>query len=63
MEFPRTDSERKALIKRLSSKKLSPGEVKRGSGRISEEFWTMPRAKISGGSLLEALQRDREEGR
>jgi hypothetical protein len=63
MEFPRTDSERKALIKRLSSKKLSPDEVKRGSGRIPEEFWTMPRAKISNGSLLEALQRDREEGR
>jgi hypothetical protein len=63
MEFPRTDRERKALIKRLASKKLSPDEVKRGSGRIPEEFWTMPRAKISNGSLLEALLKDREEGR
>jgi hypothetical protein len=63
MEFPRTDRERKALIKRLASKKLSPDEVKRGSGRIPEKFWTMPRAKISDGSLLEALLKDREEGR
>lgn len=63
MGFPKTDRERKALIKRLASKKLSSDEIKRGSGRIPEEFWTMPRAKISDGSSLETLLKDREEGR
>jgi hypothetical protein len=37
--------------------------VRKGTGRVSEEFWTMPKPKISDGSLLEALLKDREEGR
>lgn len=61
MEFPKTDKERRALIRRLASKKLSPDEVKRGSGEIPEKFWTMPRAKVSNGSSLEALAKDRED--
>ena len=63
MEFPKTDKERRDLIKRLASKKLAPDEIKRGTGKISERFWTMPRPRISNGSLLEALLKDREEGR
>ncbi|CAA9408443.1 MAG: hypothetical protein AVDCRST_MAG22-1703 [uncultured Rubrobacteraceae bacterium] len=61
MTFPKTDKERRALIKRLASKKLSPEEVKRGSGKLPEEFWTMPRPKISNRSSLDALLKDREE--
>ena len=63
MKFPKTDRERKALIKRLASKKLSPDEVERGRGKIPEDFWTMPRPKVPSGSSLDALLRDREEGR
>ncbi|MEJ7843479.1 MAG: hypothetical protein WKF95_17075 [Rubrobacter sp.] len=63
MKFPKTDRERRALIKRLASKKLSPDEVERGRGEIPQEFWTMPRPKISNGSSLDALLKDREEGR
>lgn len=63
MKFPKTDRERRDLIKQLASKKLSPNEVRRGTGKIPEEFWKMPRAKASNGSLLETLLRDREEGR
>jgi len=37
--------------------------VRKGTGRVSEEFWKMPKPKISDGSLLEALLKDREEGR
>lgn len=36
---------------------------KKGTGRISEEFWKLPKPKIKTGSLLEALLKDREEGR
>lgn len=40
-----------------------PPPVRKGSGKVSEEFWKLPRPKISNGSLLEALLKDREEGR
>ena len=63
MKFPKTDRERRDLIKQLASKKLSPDEVRRGTGMIPEEFWKMPRARASNGSLLETLLKDREEGR
>lgn len=63
MKFPKTDREGRDLIRQLASKKLSPDEVRRGTGKIPEEFWKMPRAKASNGSLLETLLIDREEGR
>ncbi len=44
-------------------KKSFSDEIKHGSGRLPEDFWDMPRPKIAGGSLLEALLKDREEGR
>ena len=40
-----------------------PPPVQRGTGRVSEKFWKMPKPKISSGSLLEALLKDREESR
>ncbi|MBA2345204.1 MAG: hypothetical protein H0V83_08995 [Rubrobacter sp.] len=60
MEFPETDEERAELMKRLAR---SGKVVTRGTGRVSEEFWKLPKPKISDGSLLEALLKDREEGR
>jgi hypothetical protein len=55
--------ERRDLKNRLAQKKLSPGEVRRGTGKIPEEFWTRPRPKTSDGSLLQAFLEDREDGR
>ncbi len=63
MKFPSTDKERRELINRLARKKLSPEEIRHGTDEIPEEFWSRPRPKPSNGSLLEALLKDREEGR
>jgi hypothetical protein len=53
MKFPRTDKERRELIKRLSRE----GELvaKWGSGKIPEEFWTMPRPEDPEGERIAAL--------
>ena len=40
-----------------------PPPVRKGTGKVSEEFWKLPKPKIKDGSLLEALLKDREEGR
>jgi hypothetical protein len=61
MKFPRTDKERRELIKRLSRE----GELvaKRGSGKIPEEFWTMPRPEDPEGLALRYLIEARRDGR
>lgn len=51
------------LKERLMRKKLSSDEIKRGSGRVPEDFWKMPRVEDSEGLLLKALLEDRREGR
>ena len=63
MKKTRLTPEEQRLKERLMRKKVSTDEIKHGSGRVSEDFWEMPRPKISNGSLLEALLKDREEGR
>lgn len=35
----------------------------RGTGRVSEEFWKLPRPKDPEGLLLKALLEDRGQGR
>jgi hypothetical protein len=37
--------------------------VRKGTGKASGKFWKLPKPKIEDGSLLEALLKDREEGR
>ena len=39
------------------------GLIKLGSGRLPEDFWTMPRAEDPQGLVLRALIEEREEGR
>ncbi len=39
------------------------GVRKKGAGRVSEEFWKMPKPRISKDALLKALLEDRREGR
>ena len=63
MRKTRLTPEEQRLKERLMRKKVSTDEVKHGSGRVPEDFWEMPRPKISNGSLLEALLKEREEGR
>lgn len=63
MKFPRSDKELRELKERLARKKLGPDEIKYGTGKISDEFWTMPRPEDPEGLLLKALLEDRREGR
>lgn len=63
MKFPRTDKELKELKECLARKKLGPDDITRGTGSIPDDFWTMPRPKVSDGAPLKALLADREEGR
>ena len=58
--MPKTEEERRDLIKQLAR---SGKVVTRGSGRVSQEFWSLPKPEISDGSVLEAVLKDREEGR
>lgn len=60
MEIPETEKERRELIKRLAR---SGKIVTRGTGKVSEEFWKMPKPKDPEGLLLKALLEDRREGR
>ncbi len=39
------------------------GVRKNGAGRVSEEFWKMPKPKVSKGAALKALLDDRREER
>lgn len=55
-----TDEELKEKERLMRSGELI---VKRGTGKIPEEFWTMPRPKDHEGLLLKALLEDRDQGR
>jgi antitoxin (DNA-binding transcriptional repressor) of toxin-antitoxin stability system len=37
------------------------GKARRGTGKLPDDFFTRPRPKLEGGSVLEQLLRDREE--
>lgn len=58
---PRLTPEEQELKERLM--RSGPSPVRKGTGRVSEEFWKLPKPKIKNGSLLEALLKDREEVR
>lgn len=38
------------------------GEIRLGSGRIPEGFWTLPRVEDPEGQVRSALEEEREEG-
>jgi len=38
------------------------GKARRGTGTLPDDFFTRPLPKFEGGSVLEQLLRDREEG-
>lgn len=38
------------------------GEIRLGSGRIPESFWTLPRVEDPKGEVRSALMEEREEG-
>ena len=50
------------MIEKIASSG-KPEDIKPGTGRIPDEFWTMPRPKDPEGLLLKALLEDRREGR
>lgn len=60
MKIPKSEEERRELMKRLArSGKVST----QGTGRVSEEFWKLPRPEDPEGLLLKALLEDRRQGR
>ena len=59
MKVPKTDEEREELMRRLAR---SGKIVTRGSGRISDEFWSMPRPRDPEGLARRYLIEDRKEG-
>ncbi len=63
MTIPNSYRERRELIKRLAQKKVPGQIVTRGSGKVAEEFWKMPRPKDPEGLLVKALLEDRRESR
>ena len=62
MEMPKTREERRALIRRIVSSG-KPEDTEPGTGRIPDEFWTMPRPKDPEGLARRYLIEDRREGR
>jgi antitoxin (DNA-binding transcriptional repressor) of toxin-antitoxin stability system len=40
---------------------IREGTAHRGTGKLPDDFFTRPRPKLKGGSVLEQLLRDREE--
>lgn len=62
MTSPETDREQKERerIKELARKGKI---VTRGSGRVPDDFWEMPRPHDPEGLLLKALLEERREGR
>jgi hypothetical protein len=60
MKTPRSEEVRRELMRRTArSGKVST----RGTGRVSEEFWNLPRPEDPEGLLLKALLKDRRQGR
>ena len=59
MKIPKTDKERREIIKRLAR---SGKIVTHGTGRVSEEFWNMPRPRDPEGLARRYLIEDRREG-
>ena len=62
MEMPKTREERRALIRRIA-RSGKPEDIKPGTGKIPDEFWTMPRPKDPEGLARRYLVEDRREGR
>ena len=62
MKMPKTREERRELIKKLAGSGRSEG-IKPGTGKIPDEFWTMPRPKDPEGLARRYLVEDRREGR
>lgn len=60
-QIPKTREERRALIRQIA-RSGKPEDIRPGRP-VSEEFWKLPKPRIRDGSLLEALLKDRDEGR
>jgi len=59
----RLTEEEQRLKERLIRREPEPGEIKHGTGRLPDEFWTMPRVEDPEGLARRYLIEDRREGR
>jgi|GEM_PF-1187227 len=48
-------------VRQHLEKMIREGKAHRGTGKLPDDFFTRPRPKFKGGSVLEQLLRDREE--
>ncbi len=55
-----TEAEQKEKERLMRS---GPPKMRKGTGRVSEEFWDLPWPEDPDGLLLKALLEDREQGR
>lgn len=55
-----TEAEQKEKERLIRS---GPPPMRKGTGRVSEEFWELPKPEDPEGLLLKALLEDRREGR
>ena len=62
MEMPKTREERRKLIEKLASTG-KPEDIRPGTGKIPDEFWTMPLPKDPEELMLKTLLGHRREGR
>lgn len=53
----------KTLSRESFSRMEKEGLIKLGSGKLPNDFWTMPRAEDPQGLVLKALLEERENGR
>ena len=51
-----------AALKAHIDELVRQGKARRGTGKLPDDFFTRPRPKLEGGSVLDQLLRDREEG-
>jgi len=65
MEQPKRQTHLTPEEQRLKERLMrsGPPTMRKGSGKVSEEFWKRPKPKDPEGLLLKALLEDRREGR
>jgi antitoxin (DNA-binding transcriptional repressor) of toxin-antitoxin stability system len=59
---PRQPTPDQTTLKAHLDELVRQGKAHRGTGRLPDDFFSRPRPKFEGGSVLDQLLRDREEG-
>ena len=60
--YPKQPNPDQTALKAHLDELVRQGNARRGTGVLPDDFFTRPRPKFEGGSVLDQLLRDREEG-